>query len=184
MQLSDDPNELLAQVSLANRQALKKLYDLTSAKLFAISLRITKQSALSEEALQDSFIKVWQNAHRFDPAKAQAITWVGTIVRNTSIDLLRRQNKFEQHDELDDSLTTSGDDNDNPEFLATQQYALQAVHLCLDELDTQHKKMILMAYLDGYTHQQIADIENTPIGSVKTWIHRGIDKVKHCLQRG
>lgn len=183
MKLSDNPNELLVQVSLANQQAFKKLYQLTSAKLFAISVRITQQEKLSEEVLQDSFLKIWNNANRFDPEKAQAITWMGTIVRNQSIDMIRKNKKHEHDELLDEQQTQTVDETDTPEHLAITQNQLQHVHICMKELEQQHQDVILMAYLDGYTHQQIAEQQSVPVGSVKTWIHRGVKQIKQCIQR-
>ncbi|MGY0399489.1 MAG: RNA polymerase sigma factor [Ostreibacterium sp.] len=187
MPLSNDPNELLLQVSLSNRQAFKKLYDLISAKLFAVSLRITKQESLSEEVLQDSFMKVWDNAYCFDPQRAQAITWIGTIVRNKSIDMIRKNSKYQHYTEYHDDSIEYPDGQDTPEQLAMTYFDIKAVNLCLELLNDKQKEVILMAYLEGYTHQQISEIKALPIGSVKTWLHRGIDKLKRCLndtQRG
>lgn len=181
---SQDPNQLLAQVSLANQQAFKTLYKITSAKLFAVALRITKQEKLSEEILQDSFMKIWQSAKQFDPEKAQAITWMGTIVRNKSIDALRKGKKYSDNTLLDDNQSMPHDDVETPEQLVLRHSELGAVKLCLGELNEQQREAILLAYLDGYTHQQIADLRTVPVGSVKTWIYRGINQLKICLQRG
>lgn len=180
MHLSDDPNELLLQVSLANQQALKKLYNVTAAKLFAISLRITKQEALSEEVLQDCFLKVWENAHRFDPDKAQAITWLGTMVRNRSIDVIRQQSKHHGHDDIDDTPIEDSQQA-TPEQLAIAQSHGQSLTICLQQLNTQQKNIFLMAYLDGHTQQQIADMQSIPVGTVKTWLYRSTEKIRDCL---
>lgn len=183
MQLSDDPNELLIQVSLSNRRAFKKLYEMTSAKLFGVSLRITKQESLSEEALQDGFVKIWHNAHRFDAQKAQAITWMGTIVRNQSIDLMRKNVKHDEAGFYEQSIDDVAGDTETPEQLAMKAGDLQAVNHCMGTLVEAHKELILMAYLEGYSHQQIAEAKSMPVGSVKTWIHRGVKALKQCLNQ-
>lgn len=181
MNRNTSPNALLAQVSLGDRNAFAQLYQQTSAKLFAISLRITQQEALSEEALQDAFVTVWQRAAQFDPDKAQAITWIGTIVRNRSIDLLRHNRKQNFQDDLDDDSLV--DHQPTPDLLAISQEQAQAVHLCLGELNAQQQTAIKLAYLHGYTRAEIARHQNVPVGSVKTWIHRGVKKMKACLNR-
>lgn len=183
MSTHDDPNELLARVSLHDRQAFSQLYQLTSAKLFAISLRITQQEKLSEEALQDAFMTVWNRAAQFDPEKAQAITWMGTIIRNRSIDLLRRNSKHAYHEVLDDEALSVPDNEPTPEDLAVSHDQVQAIHLCLAELNDKQQMAIKLAYLDGYTREEIAAQQQVPVGSVKTWIHRGVDKIKACLNR-
>ncbi len=146
MNRNTSPNALLAQVSLGDRNAFAQLYQQTSAKLFAISLRITQQEALSEEALQDAFVTVWQRAAQFDP----------------------------------DSLAN---EQPTPDLLAISQEQAQAVHLCLGELNAQQQTAIKLAYLHGYTREEIARHQNVPVGSVKTWIHRGVKKMKACLNR-
>lgn len=183
MSLSENPNELLLQVSLANRQAFEKLYQVTSAKLFAISLRITQQEALSEEVLQDSFVKIWHNANRFDPQRAQAITWMGTIVRNQSIDAIRRHKKYLQEEHFEESGVEIADKAETPEATAIRYSTSKQINTCLQVLDERQKQMITLAYLEGYSHQEIADYERVPVGSVKTWIYRGIKKMRNCLEK-
>lgn len=183
MTINHEPNHLLARVSLSDQQAFQQLYKLTSAKLFAISLRITKQEKLSEEALQDAFLTVWQRASQFDPDKAQAITWMGTIIRNRSIDLLRRNSKHAFHEDIDDELLAVPDGDPTPEILAIEHDQAHAVHLCLAELNDNQQMAIKLAYLDGYTREEIAERQQVPVGSVKTWIHRGVEKIKVCLNR-
>lgn len=183
MSNNDDPNYLLARVSLNDRQAFQQLYKATSPKLFAISLRITQQEKLSEEALQDTFMTVWERAGQFNPDRAQAITWMGTIIRNRSIDLLRRNSKHMAHDVLDDEALAVEDNEPTPEWLAISHEQAQAVSLCLSELNDNQQMAIKLAYLDGYTREEIAARQGAPVGSVKTWIHRGVEKMRACLNR-
>lgn len=183
MSIGNEPNDLLVQVSLGNQAAFRELYRLTSAKLFAVSLRITRQEKLSEEALQDAFLTVWQRAAQFDPDKAQAVTWIGTIIRNRSIDLLRRHSKHALHEVADDELLAVADSSPTPEILSITQEQAQALHVCLGELDNHQQAVIKLAYLDGYTREEIALHQQVPVGTVKTWIHRGVEKMKACLNR-
>lgn len=177
-----DLNPLLARASLADRLAFQQLYHHSSAKLYAIALRITRQEKLAEEALQEGFIKIWHNAARFDAQKAQAITWMGTIVRNQAIDLLRQQQKHADT-ELFDEETTSAETTANPtEDSVIQGDNQQVVQQCLQTLDEKYRSAILLAYLDGYTHQEIADKQGLTISNVKNRIHRGVAMVKDCVQ--
>lgn len=183
MSLSDDLNQLLLQVGLSNRQAFKQLYDITAAKLFALSLRITKQQGLSEEVLQESYIKIWNHAKSFDPGKAQAITWMGTIVRHQSIDAIRKNAKYNHQTESDETMWLSEALADNPEQLVLRQGELTEIHECLSQLNEKQRHVIALAYLEGYSYQEIAEIKAIPLGSVKTWIHRGVAELRTCLNR-
>ncbi len=176
-----DLNDLLARVSLADRQAFQQLYQHSSGKLYAIAMRITTQDKLAEDVLQESFIKIWHNARRFDPQKAQAMTWMGTIVRNQAIDLLRKHKKQAESELFDEDLHSTNNDNPTEDsVIRTDNH--QAVHHCLKTLDEKYRQTILLAYLNGYTHQEIAKIKGLSISNVKNRIHRGIAMVKACLQ--
>lgn len=183
MPRSDDLNQLLLQVGLSNRKAFKQLYNLTAAKLFAVSLRITKQQGLSEEILQESYIKIWHHAKSFDPDKSQAMTWMGTIVRHQSIDAMRKYFKYEHTSAEDDGVLVTEAIEDNPEQLALRQGQLSEIEHCLGLLNEKQRSLIAMAYIEGYSYQEIAEIKTVPIGSVKTWIHRGIAEMRTCLNR-
>ncbi len=176
-----DLNHLLARVSLADRQAFQQLYRHSSGKLYAIALRISNQEKLAEDILQESFIKIWHNAHRFDSQKAQAMTWMGTIVRNQAIDLLRKHKKQAESEPFDEDLHSTNSGNPTEDSLIRTDNH-QAVHRCLKMLDEKYRQIILLAYLDGYTHQEIAEIKGLSISNVKNRIYRGIAMVKTCLQ--
>ncbi len=176
-----DLNDLLSRVSLADRQAFQQLYQQSSGKLYAIALRITNQDKLAEDVLQEGFIKIWHNACRFDPQKAQAITWMGTIVRNQAIDLLRKNKKQSESELFDEDLHSTGNHNPTEDsIIRTDNH--QALHHCLKTLDEKYRQAILLAYLNGYTHKEIAEIKGLSISNVKNRIHRGIAMVKHCVQ--
>ncbi len=175
-------NELLIKVSLSDRKAFSELYNLSSSKLFAISFRILKEKSLAEDVLQESFLQVWNKASRYDVKKSLAMTWMGTIVRNKSIDLIRKRHKDEYNIELDESLIDSEDASIDPENLAITNSMLKDVSDCMAYSKNEYNKVIIMAYLEGYSHQQIATKIGKPIGTIKTWISRGVDKLKKCLK--
>lgn len=179
-----DLNHLLARVSLADRGAFQQLYQHSSGKLYAIALRVTTQEKLAEEVLQESYIKIWHNAAQFDPDKAQAITWMGTIVRHHAIDLLRKQKKYANNDSFDETEHTEYTEiSKNPTAdSAIRADSHQVVQHCLKTLDDKYRQPILMAYLDGYSHKEIAEINGLTISNVKNRIHRGVAMVKDCVQ--
>ncbi len=180
-----DLNDLLARVSLADRRAFKKLYQCSSGKLYAIALRVTAEEKLAEDVLQESFIKIWNNANRFNPHKAQAMTWMGTIVRNHAIDLLRKNKKNLGNQPVDEDVHFVSVDNYsiNPtEEGVINHENQQVVYDCFKQLNEKYRSIILLAYLNGYTHKEIAEVKGLSISNVKNRIHRGIAMVKQCLQ--
>lgn len=179
-----DLNHLLTRVSLADRQAFQQLYQYSSSKLYGIALRVTAQEKLAEDVLQESFMKIWHNARYFDPQKAQAITWMGAIVRNHSIDFVRKNKKHADSELFDEELHPIADSQSvNPtEDGVISLDNQQAIQHCLKTLDEKYRSAILLAYLDGYTHKEIAEIKGLSISNVKNRIHRGIAMVKNCVK--
>ncbi len=175
-------NELLLQVSLSNQKAFTQLYKLSSAKLFAISIRIIKEQSLAEDILQESFMQIWNKAASFDVQKAQAITWMGTIVRNKSIDLIRKRVKENNCIDLEEELIDVKDEVNNPENLAIAKGMLNDVNKCMTTFKSDYRSVILLSYLEGYSHQQIANKIEKPIGTIKSWISRGTEELKKCLR--
>ncbi|OUS27452.1 RNA polymerase subunit sigma-70 ['Osedax' symbiont bacterium Rs2_46_30_T18] len=161
-------------------KALKQLYDLCSANLFSVALRILKDRALSEDCLQQVFYKVWNNADKYDASKAKAQTWLNTITRNQALDILRKNKHSDQHDS-DDALEFIADDAPSHEQHVALSQDSAAMHLCLAELPEQQKIYLEMAFFEGLTHQALSDRTGTSLGTVKTWIRRGLERLRKCM---
>ena len=177
---SRDLGPLMASVASGDRSALSELYRRTSAKLYGICVRLLGSEAEAEDVLQEVYLIVWNKADRFDPGKASPITWLGVLARNKSIDRLRLRRlataPIEQADDV-------GDDSPSAlEVLETAQEQ-RRLTICLDELDEQQRTMIRSAFLDGASYPELAEREGVPLGTMKSWIRRGLLRLRGCLQQ-
>ncbi|MDQ3482488.1 MAG: sigma-70 family RNA polymerase sigma factor, partial [Pseudomonadota bacterium] len=167
-------------VAHGDRRALGKLYERTSAKLFGICVRLLGSEAEAEEVLQEVYVTVWKKADRFDPLKASPITWLAVLARNKAVDRLRLRRL------ATDPIETARDvADDQPSALEVLEEAEEKhrLNICLDELDDQQRAMIRAAFLDGATYPELADREGVPLGTMKSWIRRGLLRLRGCLQR-
>jgi RNA polymerase sigma-70 factor, ECF subfamily len=171
---------LLGAVSGGDREAFSDLYRRTSAKLYGICLRLLRSEAEAQDVLQEVYVLVWQKAERFDPAKAGAITWLATLARNKAIDRLRRRTII--GDRLDAAADIEDDSPTAFDVVGDAQDAARLDH-CLDELDERARAMIRAAFLDGATYPELAEREHVPLGTMKSWIRRGLQRLRGCLER-
>jgi len=173
--------ELLARSALGDRQAFAELYAATRAKLFAVSLRIVRERPLAEEALQDSFVNIWKHAADYAQARSAPTTWMTAIVRNRSLDIVRR---VREEPDVDDALAANLADEGPaaPEALARRADE-HALHECLQELEAEQRQSIALAFFHGLSHAELASHLRKPLGTVKTHIRRGMLRLRDCLAR-
>lgn len=172
---------LLARSALGDRGAFADLYAATRAKLFAVSLRIVRERALAEEVLQDSFVKIWNHAGEYAQAKSAPSTWMTAIVRNRSVDVLRRPR---EEADIDAALTAAlVDEAASPAGEAAARGEAHALHQCIAELDGDARQTIALAFFHGLSHAELAAHLGRPLGTVKTHIRRGLGKLRECLAR-
>lgn len=181
--VSSDRGELAAIVRAiagGDRKAMATLYQRTSSKLFGICVRLLGSEAEAEDVLQDVYVTVWGKAGTFDAAKASPITWLSVLARNRSIDRLRKRRiKFEDVDAAKDIADTDPSAFD----LAAQAEDRGRLSDCLDELDERPRQMIRAAFIDGATYSELAKTESVPLGTMKSWIRRGLKNLRGCLER-
>ena len=170
----------VAQVALGDRQAFRRLYDATSPKLFAIAMRILREESRAEDVLQDSFVNVWNAAASYNASLSAPMTWMVTIVRNRALDYVRRvdQKAVALDEDLEAVLES---DDPTPADLASRGQDARALDRCLKRLDAGPRQAIAFAYFQGLTHSELATTLRIPIGTVKTWIRRGLEKMRRCL---
>ena len=170
----------LVAVSDGDRGALKTVYELTSPKVYGTIVRIVRSRDRSEDVLQDVYVRVWSRAGRFDPGKGSAITWLCTIARNTALNEVRRSGRA--HEISDHALPEVADDGSMPadDWLCHVEEC-EALRRCMDELQPDHRKSIRMAFFEGYSYAQLADKVEVPLGTMKSWIRRGLSALKGCL---
>ena len=175
-----DERALLLQIDQGDRLAFQALYEQTSPQLFAVALRLLKKKDIAEEVLQEVFLTLWHVSDQYNIERGSVRTWLTTITRNRCIDRLRRQSVV--HVELVD------DEAFTPEHEDPMHRAMQADHEnllseCMQQLNDQQRKCVSLAFFDGMTHQEVATHLTVPLGSAKTWIRRGIDFLKSCMER-
>jgi len=179
---SERLGQLLSSCSLGDQAAFGELYEATSAKLFGVALRILKRRAWAEEALQDAYVKIWRHAGSFDASRGRPMTWMINVVRNQSLDLLRKADyrapEDEWNPEKDQRLSS-----ENPEAQAETSEEMQRVLGCLGKLGEEQRDSILLSYHQGLTPTEVATRLERPVGTVKTWIRRGLIKVRECLDQ-
>jgi RNA polymerase sigma-70 factor (ECF subfamily) len=172
-------SDLMHRVGQRDRAAFRALYDATASHLFAIALRIVRQRDLAEDVLQESFVSIWDRAPDYDPVRGSAMSWLVTIVRHRAIDTIRRLSVRPEGSSAGDealALMISGADT------ATDRGAeRRALERCLAELDEQPRQVIVYAYALGYTHEELAARFKAPLGTIKSWIRRSLDRLKLCL---
>lgn len=181
LQANDRLATLLARCGLGDRRAFAELYDSTKSKLFAVSLRIVRERHLAEEVLQDSFVNIWNNAALYATAKSAPMTWMTAIVRNRSLDIVRRP-LVEVADEDDYFALNLQDDAPGPQDRLAAARDQARVERCMQGLDAEQKQTIALAFFHGLTHSEVADHLGRPLGTVKTHIRRGLQKLKGCLE--
>lgn len=171
----------MGQVASGDQRAFARLYAETSPQLFAVILRILRQESLAEEVLQEVYIRVWKKASSYDAGKARVTTWLATIARNRALDELRgRKDGLAVDLDLEH---LPDDSNGDPQRLTGVALDARDVNLCLDELEPDQKRSIALAYYEGLTHSELAMKLDSPLGTVKSWIRRGLLRLKACLER-
>jgi len=172
--------DLLARAALTDRRAFAELYQLTRSKLFAVSLRIVRERHLAEEVLQDSFVNIWNHASNYASAKSAPMTWMTAIVRNRSLDIVRRGG-WEIQDEDEYFTNSMLDTAPLPDTALGEKRDMHNIQRCLDELDAEQRQSIALAFYHGLSHSELAEHMRKPLGTVKTHIRRGLLKLKDCL---
>ncbi len=171
----------LARVAAGDRAALRVVYRDTSAKLFGVALRILNDRSEAEDVLQDVFVTVWRKAATFDPGKASPITWLVTIARNRAIDRLRASGVSRRTEPIE-----AADNVRDPAPVAVERVERaqeqQRLARCLEQLEARHAAAIRAAFLDGATYEELAERMGVPLGTMKSWIRRGLLKLRACLE--
>ena len=177
---------LIDRVALADESALKELYEMTSSKLYGVAVRVVSNKSWAEDVLQEAFINIWRIAGDYKASLSPPMAWMCLIVRSRGLDFLRRRrsDRADAVQELDDMLSdTLEGDSANPMDTALAGEQAWALHQCLSQLDNKQREVVSLAYLRDLSHGELAEQLKLPLGTVKTWIRRGLEQLRGCMSR-
>ena len=183
LELVEGPGEtevtrLLRQCGQGDRAAFRRLYELQAPRLYGLALRLLHQQALASDAVHDAFVQVWQRAARFDPARNAGEAWLASLLRYRAIDILRRRSREEYGSEPVEQADTAPD--------AFQRLAersdTQALTRCMAELGEPQRRVVMLAFMDGLSHVELAARLEAPLGTVKSWVRRALLGLRRCLE--
>ena len=172
---------LLAACARHDRDAFARLYQSTSAKLFGVALRILRRDDWAEEVLQESYVNIWNHAQNYSAGLSAPMTWMTSIVRNRCLDWLRRPSK-EVSDPEGEMVANAQSDGPGPLDALSRSSDARALAECLRRLDGKQRQAIMLAFFDGLSHSELAAHLREPLGTVKTWVRRGLLRLKACLE--
>lgn len=177
---------LIDRVAQADESALRELYELTSSKLYGVAVRVVSNRSWAEDVLQEAFLNIWRIAGDYKASLSPPMAWMCLIVRSRGLDFLRRRTS-ERADaalELDDVMAeTVEGDSPNPMDTALASEQAWALHQCLSQLDNKQREVVSLAYMRDLSHGELAEQLKLPLGTVKTWIRRGLEQLRGCMAR-
>jgi RNA polymerase sigma-70 factor, ECF subfamily len=173
--------EALVRTARGDRAAFEKIYASTAAKLFGIVIRILGRRDVAEDVLQDVYVRVWQYAGDFDPASGSPITWMATIARNRALDEVKRKTIVRSFDDCPQVLEMAG--GDDPGIDHEHDDERRRLLTCLNGLEPEKRRVVLLAYFCGMTREEIARETERPVATVKTWLRRSLAQLKGCLSQ-
>jgi RNA polymerase sigma-70 factor (ECF subfamily) len=172
--------ELLAATARGERAAFARLYQLSAPKLFGVALRIVRREDWAEDVLQECYVRIWSHAGEYRTGLASPMTWMASIVRNRCLDWLRRPNP-EVPDEEGALVAAAESANPGPLAELERLSNAQSLARCLQELEAKQRQAIALAFFEGLSHSELARHMREPLGTVKTWVRRGLLRLKACL---
>ncbi len=170
---------LLSATAQGDQHAFANLYEQTAGKLYAISLQMLRRRDLAEEAVQEAYVRIWHNAGDYQQEKGTVLTWMISIVRYRALDMLRAA---KSRRETSDELLDEAEDDHTPERELYEQRDRVRIDRCMERLEDAQRNAIELAYFRGLTHMEVCEQMETPLGTIKTWIRRGLERLKRCLE--
>lgn len=178
-----DMDQIAALIEACGRgekYGLEQLHRLEAARMIGIAERILRRRALAEEAMQDSFVLAWRHAGTFDRRLGSGRAWLYAVLRHRALTLLRQEARTDLSG--DDSRFEGMSEEDDPEMLLGKLDDASRLKHCLHLLEPKRRAAIVLAFAHGLTHGEIAERIKMPLGTLKSWIRRGLQNLKECLQ--
>lgn len=174
---ANDTAHLLALSAQEDADAFRRLYDLEAPRLYAVALRITRQPSLAVDAVHDAMLQVWRNASRFDPARGNAQAWLLSLVRYRALDMLARTRR----EVAGADLSELPDPDPDPLERLLETRAGEALYQCLQQVPADRRRWVVLAFVDGLSHMELAARVGQPLGTVKSGIRRALMALRACL---
>lgn len=171
---------LMHKTASGNTGAFKELYERTAAHVFAMLRQMLGSEAQAEELLQETYLAAWTRAADFHVSRGTVMTWLITIARRKAIDVIRRRGRETVTDQVPEQTT---DPDDSPQAMAMAGSNSDQLRLCIDDLAPSQRQCVELAFFRGATHLEVSDALSKPVGTVKSWIRRGLQALKRCLER-
>jgi RNA polymerase sigma-70 factor (ECF subfamily) len=171
--------EALVATGAEDRSAFRTLYRLTSAKLFGVCLRICGDRQAAEDVLSEVYLTIWRRAGAFEPGRASPNSWLATIARNRAIDWRRASGRAPPA--RVEEIAELADDRASAEDIMLGDERAHQLYDCLDQLEQRQRDAIRTAFFDGLTYAELAQRDSVPLGTMKSWVRRGLLRLKDCL---
>ena len=176
----DDLANLLSRVAARDAEAFAALYQQTSAKLYGVVARILTRGDVAADVLQEAYVRIWEKAGEFDPAKGSALAWMATIARNRALDEVRRVRPASLEDQPE-SFEPAAEEVD-PLAARDRSEGLARLVGCLKKLDEEKRAVVLLAYYRGLSREALSKRFGRPVATIKTWLHRSLAQLRDCLE--
>lgn len=172
-------NNAVLACAAGDRSALRSIYDHEAARMLGVALRLLRRRALAEEVIQDAFLQIWERAATFDPERGHARAWVYAIVRNRALNILRNESRTDLTQNIEDLC--GADPDEDPEQVVMRLSEASALRRCLSGLEPSRRRIVVLAYIHGLSHGELAGRVGCPLGTLKSWLRRSLQSLRRCL---
>ena len=165
----------IARCATGDRAALRVIYDIEAGRMVGVARRMLRRQDLAEEAVQDAFMRLWRSARTYDPAKGAARSWLYAILRNCALTVLRDENRFTADEDIAEEAAPM------TENALARLPETSALRRCLERLDASRRAVVVLAYVHGLSHGELAGKLGVPLGTVKSWARRSLISLQECM---
>lgn len=180
--VTDAPVDLaaeLARCAAGERAALRRIYDAEGARMIGVAMRIVGRRAVAEEVVHDAFLQIWQKAAAFAPERGQARSWLYSIVRHRALNVLRSETRTDLVEDFEPLGLASAEED--AEAIVARLSEASALRRCLERLEPTRRSLVVLAYVHGLTHGELAGRLRVPLGTMKSWMRRSLASLRECL---
>ena len=174
-----DLDDAIRRCSTGDRTALRVIYDAEAPRMLGVALRLLRRRPLAEEAVHDAFMQVWQKSASFDPRKGTGRSWLYAVLRHRALNILRSENRTDLVDDFEPlGLVSEGED---AEAILMRLSETSALRRCLESLDPRRRQAVILSYMQGLSHGELAGRLGVPLGTAKAWIRRSLTALRECM---